>query len=156
MVSVRTHILDSETVTTTSSGLNTAQTQLIPEIVSASMQRDSKANVCNKNNTNTSSSSSSCSGGSSSSSSSNSTKSGECQNNVVRIPTKVEIEISVKDQGIGIATEVKEKLFQEFFQADISIARKYGGSGNGLSLSISYHIDIRLLLLMYSPDIFVV
>jgi PAS domain S-box-containing protein len=42
---------------------------------------------------------------------------------------------SVIDTGIGIATEVIEKLFKVFSQADIADARQYGGTGLGLVIS---------------------
>jgi len=42
---------------------------------------------------------------------------------------------SVKDTGIGISKEVVANMFSKFMQADISTARKYGGSGLGLSIS---------------------
>src|SRR5207237_8476732 len=45
------------------------------------------------------------------------------------------IEFRVADTGIGIAPEQMQKLFEEFTQADVSTARKYGGTGLGLALS---------------------
>lgn len=44
------------------------------------------------------------------------------------------LEISVKDEGIGIRETDYEKVFQPFVQIDESISRKHGGIGLGLAL----------------------
>lgn len=47
------------------------------------------------------------------------------------------IKFVVKDTGIGISKEQQEHLFSRFTQAEKSTARKFGGSGLGLSISKS-------------------
>jgi signal transduction histidine kinase/DNA-binding response OmpR family regulator len=46
-----------------------------------------------------------------------------------------DISFLVRDTGIGIAPEAQARIFREFEQADDRIARSYGGSGLGLSIS---------------------
>ncbi len=44
------------------------------------------------------------------------------------------LEFIVEDTGLGISQEERERLFQPFAQADVSMTRKFGGTGLGLVL----------------------
>ena len=45
------------------------------------------------------------------------------------------LRFEVRDTGIGIAPEHQRKIFEAFSQADLSITKKYGGTGLGLNIS---------------------
>ncbi|MGD2034529.1 MAG: PAS domain S-box protein, partial [Bacteroidales bacterium] len=49
-----------------------------------------------------------------------------------------ELQIYVKDTGIGISKNMHDKMFQRFRQAEETHTREYGGTGLGLSISKAY------------------
>ncbi len=48
------------------------------------------------------------------------------------------LHFSVQDNGIGMTKEQQSRIFTAFSQADISVTRKYGGTGLGLTLSSQF------------------
>jgi len=52
------------------------------------------------------------------------------------------IEFYVKDTGIGVSDEAKQRIFQNFGQEEVSPTREYEGSGLGLSIATGI---VRLL-----------
>ena len=49
-------------------------------------------------------------------------------------PGRVQVRFEVEDSGIGIESAAREKIFEPFSQEDSSFARRYGGTGLGLTI----------------------
>lgn len=50
-------------------------------------------------------------------------------------PDSYRIRFSVQDTGIGIPKALHDRIFEPFFQADSGSARKYGGTGLGMTIA---------------------
>jgi|GEM_PF-3153461 len=53
----------------------------------------------------------------------------------VRVLNQGMLVVEVEDYGIGMSEEEQQRIFKPFCQADLSIAKRFGGSGLGLALS---------------------
>lgn len=54
----------------------------------------------------------------------------------VALTDEDQVQIDVRDFGIGIAEENHDRIFEAFFQVDGSPTRRYGGTGTGLALAL--------------------
>lgn len=52
----------------------------------------------------------------------------------IEAPDTREVVLTVKDSGIGMSKAQKSRIFDPFAQADSSIARRFGGTGLGMSI----------------------
>jgi len=57
---------------------------------------------------------------------------------VSSVENQTEISFSIKDNGVGMTKEQQLNVFAAFTQADVSITRKYGGTGLGLTISTKF------------------
>lgn len=57
---------------------------------------------------------------------------------VSNIENQTEISFSIEDNGVGMTKEQQLNVFAAFTQADVSITRKYGGTGLGLTISTKF------------------
>jgi signal transduction histidine kinase/CheY-like chemotaxis protein len=54
------------------------------------------------------------------------------------IDNQTELSFSIEDNGVGMTKEQQLNVFNAFTQADVSITRKYGGTGLGLTISTKF------------------
>jgi signal transduction histidine kinase/ActR/RegA family two-component response regulator len=73
---------------------------------------------------------------------------------VRRDPDDSVLQFDIVDQGIGMGRHELDKLFHPFMQADASTARKFGGTGLGLTISkrLAELLGGTLVCLGSSPD----
>lgn len=57
---------------------------------------------------------------------------------VSTMENQTEISFSIEDNGVGMTKEQQLNVFAAFTQADVSITRKYGGTGLGLTISTKF------------------
>jgi signal transduction histidine kinase/CheY-like chemotaxis protein len=57
---------------------------------------------------------------------------------IASIDNQTEISFSIQDNGVGMTKEQQLNVFNAFTQADVSITRKYGGTGLGLTISTKF------------------
>ncbi len=74
------------------------------------------------------------------------TPSGHVEMNINSHPQQQELEIAIKDSGIGISKEALTHIFEPFYQDESSSNRQFQGTGLGLSISqtLSKQLDFRI------------
>ena len=66
---------------------------------------------------------------------------GKIKVEIKKVSTKenqTELAFSIEDNGVGMTKEQQLNVFTAFTQADVSITRKYGGTGLGLTISTKF------------------
>jgi signal transduction histidine kinase len=63
----------------------------------------------------------------------------------------ITVHFTVKDTGIGISLADQSKLFQPFTQADSTTARRFGGTGLGLTICKNVRNTLASVFLLLTP-----